>query len=124
MHSTNSSSIPLLAKLFIAALATRWCYDVALYLAMGDNGLMGVDSFDYLHRAQVFVTFLTGERTGPWDWFGGDPMQTPLFTWLTTLSVLAFPSSGPLAYVLAQGVLDSATCLLIFQIASARTPRI
>ena len=112
-----------LTKLFFAALAIRCGYDLALYLAMGNEGLMGVDSADYLHRARHFASLLSNSGISGWDWFNQDPMQMPLFSWATGLSALVSPYYVPLIYALFQAVIDSATCLLIFCIAKEADPR-
>lgn len=123
MQSTGlPSSAALLLKLCLAALAIRWSYDTVLYLAMGDNGLMGVDSSDYLQRARSFASALISGKIVRWDWIGVNPMQMPLFTWTSALSVLVSPSNAPFVYVLFQGVVDSATCLLIYCIARDINP--
>ena len=118
------SSAAVLVKLSLVALAIRWSYDAVLYLTMGDTGLMGIDSHDYLHRAQVFASALTDKQVIRWDWFGGDPMQMPIFTWTTALSALVSSTNAPLIYVLSQGVVDTATCLLVYAIARDIDPRI
>ncbi len=112
-----SSSGAMLVKLYLAALAIRWLYDGVMYFAMGDNGLMGVDSFDYLHRAQVFAAELVSGRVTGWIWLGIDPMQMPLFSWMTSLCALISRTFTPLVYVLFQGLIDSGTCLLVYFIA-------
>jgi protein-S-isoprenylcysteine O-methyltransferase Ste14 len=104
-------------KIFAAALAVRWLYAAGLYLAMGDGGLQGMDSQTYLAHSADFVATIRGGLIHGLQWLGPDPGIMPLFTWLTTVNALAFPDHAPLAYVLMQGIVDAATCVVIYGIA-------
>ena len=113
----------LLPRIFVAALAIRWVYAIALYLFMGDLGLMNNDSVMYLQTGQAFVSAIAAGGVHGLGWFGLDPWLMPLFHWLVALHVILFGTFAPLSYVLMQGVLDAATCVIIYYIASAVDPR-
>lgn len=108
----------MLWKIFFAALAIRWVYAVALFTALGDAGLQGVDSIGYLLSANSFASTIASGSLHGLQWLGPAGYAMPLFQWLTALSVLLFGASAPLAYVLLQGILDAGTCLLIYGIAA------
>lgn len=109
--------------IFVAALSVRWIYDLAIYAAMGTDGVMSVDSGGYLGSAETFVAAMSAGSLSGFQWLGLNLYVMPLFHWLVTLCVLAFGSSAPLAYVLGQGLLDAATCIAIYQMASMLDPR-
>jgi 4-amino-4-deoxy-L-arabinose transferase-like glycosyltransferase len=110
----------LLWKIFFAALAIRWVYALGIFASMGEAGLTGTeysDSHRYLGEAHSFAAAILANAVHGWDWLGPSLVTMPLFTWLMTLHVLLFGASGPLAYVLTQGVLDAGTCLLVYGLA-------
>ena len=109
----------MLWKIFIAALAIRWCYALLLFATMGEAGLKGIDSFSYVQVAQEFASALKSHSVQGWDWLGPNPSFMPLFSGFLALSALLFGNMAPLAYVLTQAVFDSATCLLVFLIAQS-----
>jgi hypothetical protein len=113
-----------LAKPCAAALAIRWAYDLALYFARGDNGLLGVDSGDYLNRARLHAAELMRDGISGWLWLGIDPMQMPMFTWTTALSAMVSDPRAALVYVLFQGVIDTGICAAVYFIAREFDPRI
>ena len=112
-----------LAKLCAAALAIRWVYDIALYFAMADNGLLGVDSGDYLSRARLHAAELLKGGISGWSWLGIDVMQMPVFTWSTALSALISDPRAALVYVLFQGIADTGICAIVYCIAREFDPR-
>lgn len=114
----GAGTAKLLIKIFIGALTLRWCYALALYLTMGDAGLMGTDSGNYLDHTRSFVNEIANGSVHGWQWFGLDPFIMPLMTWLVALHLMIFGAFAPLTYVLSQGLLDSLTCLLVYGIAS------
>jgi 4-amino-4-deoxy-L-arabinose transferase-like glycosyltransferase len=112
----------ILWSLFLAALAVRWAYATALFLAFGDNGLMAGDSFGYMNIASRIVTTLaSGEPLG-WTWLGTDISVMPLITWLWVLSVIVFGNFAALGFTLFQGIADAGTCLFIYGIAKSLRP--
>jgi 4-amino-4-deoxy-L-arabinose transferase-like glycosyltransferase len=113
----------LLPRIFVAALAIRWVYAIVLYLFMGDRGLMSEDSVTYLYAANEFLTAISAGKVHGLDWFGLDPWFMPLFYWLITLHLMVFGTLATLSYVLMQGVLDAATCVVIYYIAFEVHPR-
>jgi 4-amino-4-deoxy-L-arabinose transferase-like glycosyltransferase len=119
MSMESRTARSTLWKVFIAALAIRWCYALLLFATMGEAGLKGVDSLSYVQVAQEFGGALQSHSVQGWDWLGPTPSLMPLFSGLLALSALFFGSMAPLAYVLAQAVFDSATCLLVFLIAQS-----
>lgn len=108
-----------LLKIAGTALAIRWVYSLALFAAMGDGGLTGVDSIGYLEQAHLFADRIGNHSLSGWKWAGTDPYIMPLFTWLLGACVLAFGKTAPLGYVLLQGIIDSGTCCLVSGIAQA-----
>jgi hypothetical protein len=118
-HSMN----PVI-KIFMAALAIRWIYALALFWFMGTAGLTGPDSIGYISMATSFAQAIAEGKVQGWHWLGPTPHLMPLFTWLISLCFLLFgPTAGPLAYVLLQGLFDAGTCVLVFGLASALAPR-
>lgn len=112
-----------LLKIFGAALAIRWTYALLLFAFMGEGGLKGVDSYSYVTWAQAFADAISNGSVRGWNWFGPHPSVMPLYIGLFALTDLLFGALGPLASVLIQGIVDSATCLLIFRMARAIDPR-
>ncbi|MGD9838238.1 MAG: ArnT family glycosyltransferase [Afipia sp.] len=115
----------LLLKIFVAALAVRWIYALAMYALMGDGGLKGVDSLTYTSVASDFANALrTGMVHGP-QWFGDYVYTMPLYHWLSAIPFLIFGNTyGTIAYVLMQGILDAGTCLAVYGIASRISARV
>jgi len=113
MDSTRAT----LLRLFVFALALRWAYDVALFLTMGREGLMGADSRGYLTLAHEFAAAARGGSLSGWQWLGPDLPVMPLSSWLLTANMLLFGELVPLTYVMSQGIIDAGTCLLIYGIA-------
>src|SRR6266568_1946670 len=111
------------AFIFLAALAVRWAYAAVLYGLMGTPGLMGGDSYGYLKVAQELVAKWTAGELHGWDWLGSDLSSMPLFPWLTALNILACGQTAIFATVLLQGVIDAATCLLVYAMAALIAPR-
>lgn len=108
---------------FLLALLVRWIYDLALFSGMGEAGLMGVDSDTYLGHAQTFAAALANGTVTGWQWFGSTPFIMPLFRWLLTLHVLCFGASASLSFVLMQGMMDAAVCVLVAMLAAGLNPR-
>ncbi len=103
----------MLLKIFLAALAIRWTYVLVLYAAMGNEGILGGDSRGYLIWTESYAAALRAGTVSGWQWLAIDLILMPLAPWLWTASVLLFGAQGVIAFVLLQGVIDSATCLLI-----------
>lgn len=117
------SPTPRLVQIFVAALAIRWVYDIAIYTAMGTPGLMGTDSDTYLgHSINLATAFKTGTLSG-WEWFGSTEFIMPLFRWLLALNVLLFGKGAVIGYVLMQGVMDALVCVLISLMARELHPK-
>ncbi len=111
-----------LLKVFFAAVVIRWVYDVAIFAAFGAEGLLGVDSHDYIHYAAVLAGHLREGSLHGWQWLGANPVMMPLFYWLVTAVAYLAGDYTALAYVLLQGVIDAGTCLLVFSLASIFKP--
>ena len=123
-QSATPAAICAWWKIFVAAVAIRWSYDIALYAFMGRDGLMVADSYGYLRDAETMAkALLTGTLHG-WAWLGSDLGVMPLYPWFLTLNVALFGSLAPLTSTLMQGLIDGATCLLVFRIAQSIDPRI
>jgi len=105
----------MLWKIFLAALAIRWAYAIAMFALMGDAGLQSVDSETYLFYAHDFAAHLSSLHG--LQWLGPVSDTMPLAHWLFTVCALAVGPSATLAYVLLQGVIDAGTCLLIYGLA-------
>lgn len=110
--------------LFVFALAIRWGYALGIYAVMGDGGLVVADGHGFLRDARKFVDLLQSGGIQPPEWIGVNTGIMPLFSWVLALHVWAFGSHAPLAYVMSQGLVDSASCLLVFGIAATFKPRI
>jgi hypothetical protein len=111
-------------KIFIAAVAIRWGYDIALYAFMGRDGLMVADSYGYLSNAETMAKDLLSGGLHGWAWLGSDLGVMPLYPWFLTLNVAFFGALAPLTSALMQGLIDSTVCLLVFRIAQSIDPRI
>jgi 4-amino-4-deoxy-L-arabinose transferase-like glycosyltransferase len=109
----------MLWKIFLAALAIRWIYAVAMFALLGDAGLQSVDSQTYLYYAHDFAGHIAANSVSGMQWIGPVGNAMPLSQWLFTLCALIFHASAALAYVLLQGIIDSGTCMLIAGIAGA-----
>lgn len=110
------------AKIVIFALLLRWLYCLVLYATMGEAGITGVDSGSLLPLGANFAKALLDGTVQGWQWAGTEPLIMPLFTWLVALHVIVFGKWAVLSYVLSQGVIDAATCYLIYRIAVAVYP--
>jgi 4-amino-4-deoxy-L-arabinose transferase-like glycosyltransferase len=110
--------------LFLFALAIRWIYALGIYAAMADGGLVVADGRGYLEDARKFVDLLQSGNIQPSEWIGVNTAVMPLFSWTLALHVAAFGNHAPLAYVMSQGLIDSATCLLVSGIAATFSPRL
>jgi hypothetical protein len=107
----------MLTKVFLSALAVRWCYAVLMVALMGDAGLQSVDSETYLGYAHDLAAQVVSGSLGGMRWLGpiGDSM--PLANWLFGLCGLVFGAATAFGYVLLQGIIDAGTCLLVYRIA-------
>jgi hypothetical protein len=109
----------LLGKIFLAALIVRWTYAIALYGAMGNAGLMATDSIGFYAITQTFVGDLARGTAPLWQWVSGPDLQLmPLFTWLLAANILLLGNAAALTFVLTQGIVDAATCVLVALMAS------
>ncbi len=108
-----------LLKLFAAALAIRWLYAATMFATMGDSGLLGVDSGDYVDRGRIFANEFAANALHGWQWLGPKPIMMPLFTWLLGINSLLSGSYAAFTYVLTQGLLDAGTCVVVFGMAHA-----
>jgi 4-amino-4-deoxy-L-arabinose transferase-like glycosyltransferase len=107
----------ILWRIFIAALAIRWGYAIALYVTMGQDGLMLMDSRGYLVATLRFTEQLRSGALGGWDSLGVDLSTMPLVSWGWVITQLVFGTNLVLASVLIQGVMDSVTCLFVCELA-------
>jgi len=110
-------------KLFLAALTIRWTYAALLYLAMGDVALKQVDSVAYIEGATMFAAAVADHSLTGWQWLAWNAYVMPLFAWTLSLNILTFGALGPLAFVLMQGALDAATCVVVYATARALDER-
>ncbi|MEJ2374258.1 MAG: glycosyltransferase family 39 protein [Pseudolabrys sp.] len=122
--ATFARTANLLLAIFLGAIAIRWLYDMALFFSMGRDGLMEADSYGYFRNAQAMVSQAMSGNLHGWAWLGPDHDRMPLYPWLLMSNIAAFGSYAPLTTVLIQGVLDGATCLLVYRIAGVLDQRI
>jgi 4-amino-4-deoxy-L-arabinose transferase-like glycosyltransferase len=92
-------------------------------LLFGDDGLKGPDSEGYLVLARGFAEAVAGGKISAWAWLGPDLSLMPLFTWVIGLHANFAGAAAALSFVLFQGAVDAATCLLIAGIARMVAPR-
>lgn len=116
-------SLRSLVLLFAIALALRWGYAFAFYSMLGADGLKGPDSEGYLILARGFADAIAAGKVAGWGWLGPDLSLMPFFTWAITLDAMLAGELAPLAFVLAQGVFDAGTCVLVAGIARLVSPR-
>ena len=107
-----------LLTIFALAVAVRWLYSITLFAAMGPDGIMSGDSFRYLSQAQTFAQAILNGSVSGWGWLGLDLDTMPLFSWLVTINVIVLGNWAALSYVLLQGLLDGAACIVIAGIAN------
>lgn len=107
----------MLSRGFVAAVAVRWIYTLVIFAKMGNAGLGGIDSATYVEIGQRFADAIRAGTVHGWDWFGPHTAIGPLYSLFIAVIDLAFGSHSSLAYVLIQGIIDSATCVLIASIA-------
>lgn len=120
---SNRAARCIVAAIFVVALTLRWGYAMALYGAMGADGLMTGDAFGYLKEGQALAEKFAAGGLHGWDWLGADLTWMPLYPWLVAVNVLACGSLAPLTTVLCQGIVDACTCLLIYAMAALIAPR-
>ena len=113
-----------LLTIFLSALIIRAAYSVCIYAYMGNAGILGVNSIDYVHRGRILATAFENGTLRGWDWLGPNPIMMPLYSWLLAVNVLIAGQFAPLLYVLMQAAIDSATCLLIYGMARTIDRRI
>jgi len=104
-------------KIFFFALAIRWIYALTNFSLLGEAGLQGIDSLDYLSFAERFARDIISGNVHGWGWLGPNPFMMPLFTWLLALNFVFAGVLAPLTYVLTQGLIDAGTCVLVHYIA-------
>jgi 4-amino-4-deoxy-L-arabinose transferase-like glycosyltransferase len=121
---TRALAAPALL-IFVAALALRWAYALAMYALLGDDGLEGVDSITYAAQAQQFADAIRGGLIHGSHWLGeASYTAMPLYQWFTAVSYLLFGGHGAIGNVLLQGALDSGTCVFVYSIARSLDERL
>ncbi|MBI5899430.1 MAG: glycosyltransferase family 39 protein [Rhodocyclales bacterium] len=108
---------------FTVAVALRWAVALALFAAMGNDGLFGTDSRGYYGWISDYVAQISRGEVGGWEWFGPNVSLLPLPSWLWAINGLAFGDLAALTSVLCQGAMDGVTCVLIYRIAQHIDPR-
>jgi len=119
----NSDKAVPVGKIFLAALAIRWAYDLILFAAMGEAGLTGPDSRFFLTLGDRMVDGVHSGAIHGWGWLGLEPHIMPLVTWAFAACVLLFGKMAPLGYVMLQGIFDACTCVLVCGMANSIAPR-
>lgn len=119
----DQSDNALLLKIILCALVIRWSYSLLLFVTMGDAGITGVDSSSYISHAENFAEAIEAGQLHGWQWAGNDTLVMPLFKWILALHILVFGHWVALAYVLFQGLVDTATCYLVYHLARVVHPR-
>lgn len=108
---------------FTVAVALRWAVALILFATMGNDGLFGTDSRGYYVWISEYLAHIRRDGVGGWEWFGPNASLLPLPSWLWAINGLAFDEFAVLTSVLCQGILDGATCVLIYRIAQYIDPR-
>jgi len=122
--SARALAAPAL-RIFVAALALRWAYALAMYALLGDDGLKGGDSVSFAAQAQQFADAIRGGLVHGSHWLGeASYIAMPLYQWFTAVSFLLFGGHGAIGNVLLQGVLDSGTCVFVYKIARSLNERL
>lgn len=114
----QQTSLSSLSIILVSALVLRWCYALTLYVTMGDGGLTGLDSLDYLSYTRDFTIDIAKGHVAGWQWLGNNLHMMPFFSWLLAACLAIGGAFGPLLYVLVQGAADTWTCFLVYRIAS------
>jgi hypothetical protein len=112
-----------LIKIFAGALAIRWAYSGAIFLMMGNDGLLGADSPSYVDAGNALAQAITSGTLQGWNWLGTNPYIMPLYTWIVGADALLADSHAVLVHVLVQGVFDAGTCVLVCAMAGLIDPR-
>ncbi len=115
--------VKTLLKPFLRALAVRWAYSFFIFVAMGNDGLMGVDSSSYVDTGTQIAHMLKKGTLQGWGWLGPNPYMMPLHSWLVASTALLAGQYAILCNVLLQGIIDAGTCLLVYGIAESINPR-
>jgi 4-amino-4-deoxy-L-arabinose transferase-like glycosyltransferase len=112
-------------QIFVAALALRWAYALAMYALLGDDGLEGVDSTTYAAQAQHFADAIRGGLIHGSHWLGeASYTAMPLYQWFTAVSYLMFGGHAAIGNILLQDILDSGTCVFVYSIARSLDERL
>lgn len=107
---------------FLAALVVRWGLAIALFAGMGNDGLLGTDSRGFLQWVSDYAETVRAGTVHGLNWLGPNISLLPMPSWLWTANALLFGEHSALTSVLSQGVVDSATCVLVYAIASSLDP--
>lgn len=102
-----------LIGLFFLAAVLRAAYALACYWTLGPEGVMGPDSHAFLRDAQFLADGGSFLQVAPAFMPGFPNVNMPVPFWLMSLTLQAGSTPDPLAFVLVQGVIDAATCLII-----------
>lgn len=112
------------AFVFAIALCVRWTYSLAVLAVLGWDGLLGPDSVGYSMMAADFVAGAARSMPTGFAWLGPDPGLMPLFFLALSATHAIAGSGGDLVFVLAQGIIDACTCVVIAAMARELDPRI
>ena len=104
-------------RVFTLALTVRWGIALILYVAMGNDGLFGMDSRAYFGSISEHVERLRHGQVSGWYLLGPNSQLLPLPSLLWTLNGVLFGEHAALSSVLCQGAIDSWTCVLICRVA-------
>ena len=110
-------------SVFLAALAVRWGLAIVLFASMGNDGLLGTDSRGFLQWVNDYADTIRAGTVHGLHWMGPNISLLPMPSWLWTANALLFGAHSALTSVLSQGMVDSATCVLIYAIANSLDPR-
>lgn len=110
-------------KIFAFALAIRWGYSLLMFLILGNDALVGVDSSSYLDAGRAISAELNANTLSGWQWLGPNPHIMPLYSWLIGINAFLFGQYAALGNVLTQGLFDAGTCVLVYGMAQAIDPR-
>jgi hypothetical protein len=110
-------------RLFLFALTIRWSLAIVLFITMGNDGLLGADSRGFSKLISNYAESIRAGSIYSLDWMGPNISLLPVPSWLWTVNALLFDNYFILTSVLCQSILDSASCIFIYSIASSINPR-
>jgi 4-amino-4-deoxy-L-arabinose transferase-like glycosyltransferase len=104
-------------RLFTTALAVRIAYVAAIVAVGGRDALLSNDSYGFLLNAATLAEQFGSGMPSGWTWLGPDTGVMPVFPLILAGFSAVFGASAAFAFVAAQAVADSLTCVVVAGIA-------